>query len=225
MINNFVTYFGSLVLLLLALIGLMVCYFKENDYFYHFQNTFPYELAKVKTNTPMIISRILLLSSFMFLFAFYIIYPFELYLSNIDIMSKFVSIIGCASIISFFGIFLFDMKNVKLHLIMDVFLFSFSFILTASIAVMGFWTLNDQSASSIDLKKIICASVACLMAILQLILIFNPKLKDWSKLEQKSNDDGTIVYVRPKWFALAYSEWSFILSTYINGLIVLIMFI
>ena len=40
-----------------------------------------------------------------------------------------------------------------------------------------------------------------------LIILLNPKLKQWAKLDSKPAEDGTVVIMRPRPFVLAFSEW------------------
>ena len=39
------------------------------------------------------------------------------------------------------------------------------------------------------------------------MVVANPKLKNWDRLETVTNEKGEQVVRRPKWFVLAYSEW------------------
>lgn len=45
-----------------------------------------------------------------------------------------------------------------------------------------------------------------IQASLQLLIILNPTLKDWFRLENVSSNEKPL-YQRPQWFVLAYSEW------------------
>ncbi len=54
------------------------------------------------------------------------------------------------------------------------------------------------------------------------LLLINPKLKDWAKLEKSVSEDGSVSYCRPKRFVLPYSEWVLYFVAILNNLIALI---
>ena len=56
-----------------------------------------------------------------------------------------------------------------------------------------------------------------------LIIMINPKLRDWARLEKQVNGDGTISYRRPKVFILALSEWLTILINHLSFVLILIL--
>ena len=61
---------------------------------------------------------------------------------------------------------------------------------------------------------LIIGIITTLLSILQILIILNPKLKDWAKLEAFVDENKNINYRRPKIFILALSEWlTFLLST------------
>lgn len=226
MVTQIVSYFFSIIALIAGLVTLFYCYKKEYQAPYRIRNTFPYELIEGKTTTNVMIGKILMVLSFVALGVYFIVFPGDRSnLGVIKVIAGFINVIGILTVLSFFGIALVNMKNVKLHMIADAFFFAFSFILTTAIAIMGFWTLKDTTASGADVKKLILAGVASLVGIVQMIMFFNPKLRNWAQLEEKSDENGSMVYSRPKWFVLAYSEWTFVFTTYLNGLILFLMFI
>ncbi len=54
---------------------------------------------------------------------------------------------------------------------------------------------------------------------LPLLLLVNPKLRTWYKLEAKTQKDGTVLHQRPHLFILAYSEWTLLLIAFAAFLI------
>lgn len=225
MIINVISLFGSIIFLIISLISLLIYYKKESNQKYSFKNCFPYELNHKSSNNFIIIGKIIMIVSWFFLTIFYIVFPIHRdKLGNLQILVSFTNVVGIIGIILVATIFIIDTKNVKKHLIIDVLFFTITFVLTGSVSFMGFWTLLESPSSNIDIKKIVCSSFACLLLILQILLIFNPKLKNWHKLDKQYQDDQSVIYIRPKWFVLAYSEWSFIFSIYIDAILLFVMF-
>jgi hypothetical protein len=52
------------------------------------------------------------------------------------------------------------------------------------------------------------AIILFILALFAAFLLLNPGLKKWDKMDKVAKADGTISYVRPKRFVLAYSEWA-----------------
>ncbi|MCH3908885.1 MAG: hypothetical protein LKF75_01590 [Bacilli bacterium] len=51
-------------------------------------------------------------------------------------------------------------------------------------------------------------SIACFVIAVSIIALwFNPKLKNWAKMDSISEPDGTVSFRRPHPFVLAFSEW------------------
>jgi len=68
------------------------------------------------------------------------------------------------------------------------------------------------------------AIIASLIAVAMLVVIFNPKLKDWALLEEQMNGEDKNYY-RPKFFVLAYSEWASVLALFLSQILFLLSLI
>ncbi len=66
--------------------------------------------------------------------------------------------------------------------------------------------------------------ISTIFSLISLIILFNPKLKNWAKLDKDTRGQEAI-YSRPKYFPLAYSEWGMILISFISGLIFILSLI
>lgn len=63
--------------------------------------------------------------------------------------------------------------------------------------------------------------ISGLLSIGMLVVMFNPKLKNWAQLEEHIDGDNKI-FDRPKFFPLAYSEWLAIGVTFISQILFLL---
>ncbi len=86
-------------------------------------------------------------------------------------------------------------------------LFSMAFLTSALTALHFFLSFATYKRISLNgTYYLIFAIISTLLSALMLVLLFNPKLKNWANLETRKNDDS-VTYVRPKFISLAYSEW------------------
>lgn len=63
-----------------------------------------------------------------------------------------------------------------------------------------------------------------LLSLFMLIVMFNPKLKNWARLEEHIDGENKI-FDRPKRFPLAYSEWASILVIFISSILFMLSLI
>ena len=98
-------------------------------------------------------------------------------------------------------------SHVKLHT--GIF-FGASLLLTLSSAMEGIILLSIREGSySLELGPwvILLATILFVISLLSLILVFNPKLRQWYLLKATTEKDGSVHYERPKVFILALTEW------------------
>ena len=111
-------------------------------------------------------------------------------------------------------------KNTKPHFIISTIHFSYTFLLSAMVSFNGFYFMslyNNQSTGSV--YHLILGIVGALLVISALIVMFNPKITTWYKLESHENEDGSISVKRPKVFILAFSEWLMMLISFLASII------
>ena len=107
-----------------------------------------------------------------------------------------------------------DIYYVKQHVIAStVFMGAsvFSTVLSTALMFLIYSLWNRTGEGSI--ATIVLAVLNGIIAVLSLLLIFNPRLKDWPRLVSNTSGEE---YHRPKFFPLAYTEWAFVLLNAIS---------
>ena len=112
-----------------------------------------------------------------------------------------VAIVGGLLSLSTCGYLFVDAGNMRKHLGLFV---TYSMLLALSGITYGLLFLdlkniNEGIATGFGIACFVIAAVGA-------IIVLNPKLSSWSKLK-KIGDGGSALYVRPRPFALAFSEW------------------
>lgn len=141
----------------------------------------------------------------------------DLYILTI-LIASFISLTNLLSI-SLVNISIFYTKQ---HSIISSIYMALSFFVTLMVSFYSFYLsslyMRYSTGSAYHLSLGIISS---LFSVLSLIILFNPKLKNWAKLDKiKSNDE--VIYTRPKYFPLAYSEWVMIALSFVSGIIFLL---
>lgn len=166
---------------------------------YNPRNMFPYELnfeARLKDNW---LGNIFILLYSICAIAFY------LCLRNASNDGVLLVLIISGALINTIGLFMpfVPVKYMRLHLFIDIIYFVGTFIVMADIGLTALEFYNIYQ-SAFALCMIIIGFV---FALIYFIVLLNPKLTAWAKLDKHENADGTSFYVRPKYFPLAYTEW------------------
>ncbi len=172
---------------------------------YSFLQNFPYEFndnIRMKLRPLMII----LYGTFIAVLASFYIYVFK------DLGYTIYKIeIALGALVSLLTLVLFMVRILtdQIHVILSSIYFAMSTIHTAFLGyanlVFNIYVINDA------LPYLLFA-----LCLIQLILIFNPKLKKWMNLETDENG----MEIRPKIFILAFTEWLFL---FINVLQVILL--
>ena len=58
-----------------------------------------------------------------------------------------------------------------------------------------------------------------MLALLSALLLMNPKMADWARLNSTMNEDGSTYTSRPKEFVLAATEWGLFLLNLLSALL------
>lgn len=120
-----------------------------------------------------------------------------------------VSILFGMSGICFLFLNIFNPSHVKVHLLLFVLFACLTFLscLAACFAILLAKDIPDNDANyGFVIAKAI--AVAC-VSFIELVVVVNPKLKNWAQLDKTSGTEAT--FTRPKKFPLAYSEWATLL--------------
>ena len=107
--------------------------------------------------------------------------------------------------------------EIKARNILVTFEMALTFLMSALTSFNGiYFYLLYLSKSSGSIAHLILGIVAGILAISSIILIFNPKLREWYKLQINNEDDGSETISRPRLFILAFSEWASLIISYLS---------
>lgn len=183
------------------------------------RNTFPYEIGyntkfldNIGVNALLILSMVSSLSLFL-----YYGYGHSFFES-----SKIVTIIAgiLLSIITFFAFFA-DLKYIRFHLLMVVLLALSAFMLPSGIVILGYVSFQNTN----DILSIVVAGLALVVALFIFSSLMNPKLNFRLNMKKATDKDGKEILVRPKYFVIAFSEWLYIFSLFIDQILLIILII
>ena len=125
--------------------------------------------------------------------------------------------------IALMGLVFIGFKHLKTHLIVTLICIVLAFLIPFSNAMACSASYKDTGDGA-TLALLIINAVYCLFIF---VLMMNPKLSRWADLKEEKNEDGTVKYVRPKFFILAFIEWLLLLTspilmllTYLSSLVI-----
>lgn len=136
---------------------------------------------------------------------------------NVSVLSIVVVCVYGLAGICFVFLNFFEVTHVNAHIKIFVVFLSLTLLGNALTTTNGFMLYKvclDHGNNMIILP--ICAGIAGLFALILIFIAFNPNLMNWAKLEKVEGEENK--YVRPKKFALAYSEWAIFLLLFLGEL-------
>ncbi|MDY0177654.1 MAG: sodium/proton-translocating pyrophosphatase [Erysipelotrichia bacterium] len=217
MAHQIASFVLATIFIALFLVFSLISYFDYHKKKFDFKNTFPYEINDYKITRENIYGKISFGVSLLALIFFYATY--SLGLTNYHFgMAIFIGLMGIIGLLASAIIFFASFNNLKLHLAGDVLLFSSGIALNAGISFYTLWDLRDRTIP-INILKIVIGAIVLLIMVVLILLVINPKMKEWNKLEEKTSEDGTVSYERPKRIILAYVEWLYFLILFIDALL------
>ena len=177
-----------------------------------FMRMFPFEIVRTAENNAKFYSFSTYLFAGMCFSPIVVIVEMSSKLINLNPLSVFIAcLLGLAGL-CFVFLNIFDVTHVKPHLTV--------FAIFALLTLLGSVLVTTRGFVAFDLFKkhgtnewlfIVSAALSALVSVLVLLLIVNPKLRSWARLDQVDGE-----YVRPKRFPLAYSEWSVLLALFLT---------
>lgn len=169
-------------------------YYRIHKRNFSFLNQFPFELFHATSVDIFTGSLLLFFSTFSSMMFF--IYKTSTY--NRFFNAIFLFLLTMIALSSFI---LFLIKPLKI----EIFIFNSTLLLTMTLAFYG-WSsfVFAQVAYSQQLPATVW--ISSLFFLITTLLVFNPKLKHWSQLEQVGNNEKPL-YQRPKLFILALTQW------------------
>lgn len=188
------------------------------DISYDIRNTFPYEInyqLKYLDNVfPNVLLTLYLLSSICF-FAFFDI-------KNLNAFTIFMMTSGILLAITSFFLFFADLKYIRLHLLLVTLLAVSAFATSASISVYGINIFKNDTDKVLEL---VVAIIAAILGLFIFMLLMNPKLNFRLDMKKAVSVDGKEVLVRPKYFVMAFSEWLFVFTLFIDQILILLLYL
>jgi len=198
---------GIVIILLPLMLDIKVE--KENRYSY--LNCFPCEMAKSQTQRGIVIIAVMI----------WVMLAAESYAYNFISVRRvsFYSamILQIISSLGFLAAVIFGLDHYKAHVISDVFFFLGE--IGGNVTVLIGYLSNQ--GQHIVFNMPIAVIFGILGGILIIVLLM-PQLKRW-KYMQKSEENGKVVYIRPKVSSLALTEWIFFLGHIINMVLLTIL--
>lgn len=206
-----VTSILGIILISVAIISIISCLIyslnnqKVKGIKYSFLNEFPNELKSKTKNSR--ITNILLFTFISVSIALAIVLPLRINDIELDPTLKYVAIFGVVSFILgalFFALInivppVFIVMHTRIFLIMVTALM-LSNTVFGIVSFFSFYLLGN-------IKYLITLVMFAICALSLIVIMLNPKLITWTKLEKKKSVSDEIVYVRPKILSLAFSEW------------------
>lgn len=211
-----VGFFIAAVILFLGFIALSFTNYKAKyKQKYNIRNMFPYELNFKNAFADNITGNLCLILYVLVTLGFYIICFYEGFIVKnyyVAVIAITINVLMSASLV------FVPLNAVKLHL--GVGLIS----LVSSIGVfgsIGFVLLTDYQILEL-IPSLILGIISLVFCLFYFGVTMNPKLNSKINYETKQNEDGTVSYIRPKYFVLAFSEW---LSIFTNLIAMVIIFL
>ena len=200
-------YLGLACLILFPVVLLFYLSFaKRQDHVaFHYRNCFPYEAFVDRDKRQDVLARILqalvILASFLpAIFAVVAFKDADLSFRAYLYAFLAVSIVSGAA---FLLLTIIPLPYPRSHTLI-FFVFLAAMVIKKGMA--GISLLQVAEFTSMTIAKVMGIIVLCLI-VTEAVVVANPKLKNWDRLETVTNEKGEQVVRRPKWFVLAYSEW------------------
>lgn len=222
MINVNVLWIIFLILYVMSFVALIIFRFllSGDNIEYSYKRNFPCEI--ITSGSKMVPTY----KIFLFIFAGLSFAPLFCILPKIG---EFGSIGWLAILISilygFCGVFIaaihiFEAKFIKVHSIIATIFFSLTMLSSALSAVFSLLVFQVNNRFNLgSASSMIYMGLFIAITLFTLIIVINPKLKEWTKLEKVKLPDGSLGYDRPKVFILALSEWVVILAAVVSELL------
>lgn len=197
--------FISTVLLIVFILFSILNYKNRFNRKYDLRNHYPYELNYEGKFNDNLTGNVAVIGNAAFSIAFYCLFN-NTYTNGFFI---FVLIAGSIYSIILTSLVFISLKNLRIHLVLVLFSIVLSFLIPFANAMAC--AINFRNTN--EVKSLVMTIVNSIYCLFIFALMMNPKLSHWADLKQEHNSDGTIKYVRPKVFILAFIEWSLIVSS------------
>lgn len=194
-------------------LGILVyAIYSKRRFHYRFTHNYPYELLdQGKMRYPHLAITVILLTGVMLSFIFGV----GNYSSILSVVSSIFMSIGALLILPIIYI---EVSNPKTHLIFSYLFFLFTL---GGCILCGLSSLIESPLPLVPVRPNFISIIFLVLSGIELLTLINPKLWKIVFLE-KCEEDGKIIYVRPKFSILSTYEWLFIGFNLIELIIVFI---
>lgn len=207
---------AAIVILSLSFLGMFI--FGLSNYQETFKtkfsvlNMFPYELSFHNQGQTLIFYRF-----FLYLYVAFSLTPSLLMVSKFFQFPGYMSYLIMISIVFVINavvlltMHIIQAKFVRLHTLIATTYLALSILGAGAVSIVLFnlYISNNQ----IDVNYLVLGVLEAVAGFALLVVMLNPRLRNWAEMNTEENEDGTVVVTRPKIFILALSEW---LSIFIN---------
>ena len=169
---------------------------------------FPYEFGKMNPDIYHIFKPLMFVLTGLAFSPLFVIVPLSKDFGDLTFLTIFITCIFGLTAITNSLLFFFDARYTKTHMILvtcSMCLTMLSNALATLLSTLVYKTYLEMSENHIS--SLILAIISGLLTIVMLIIVINPKLANWAKLESQDNGSGEKTYSRGKVFILALSEW------------------
>lgn len=161
---------------------------------YSFWNCFPYEMNDKRSmpiNNYFRLVVVLMITSALFL-------EISLLSTIHNISHILLLIISVFASLFLMTLFFISMRRIEVHMAVVTLAYSFSILTFISFGYYIYMTPFYIQG------RWIYIIISLVLALIEMIIIFSPKISNWAKLEKKEDQEE---YSRPSFVALASSEW------------------
>ena len=207
----------TVVLFILLLIVSFLFYKKRNGEDYNFKNSFPFELNYHSEFKENFFTHIFIALYIIACAGFYA--TFHMKYNNGYLI--FIMIGGILSTLAIYALFYIPLLRLKLHIIVDAVFFALRLAVSSAIIIISY-RLIKTNLNWANVTSLVLASISTLATT---AIIINPRLDLNFKAMEVVKENGEKEYIRPKYIALAFSEWLLIFLNIFNMLNIVILVI
>ena len=198
----------AIVFFSLLIVSSVLIYRRRMNVTYSLKNMFPFEFT-YKSDFKNSFYTYLFLLLFVFASIGLFVTFDRTYVNGFHI---FTMISGVACSLLIVSIFMVPLTRLRAHVLLTIIFFTLNFFCAGSV-VLDAWRSNQEYMQP---AKIVCVVIGGLIILTQFAFMFNPKMTLNFKAEEKVNENGEKVMVRPKWVVFAFTEWINIILFIIN---------
>ena len=192
----------------------------DSKFQFSFFRNFPYEIITIYKDKSKIYKVLLFIFSGLCFAPIFVVVPLIGEFGELGWIAIMNSCLYGLAGIMVVSIHLFEARFIKTHTLLVTIMIGLAFLSSSISALFSMLTFNVYNRFNEGSPLAIgCFALFVLAALFDLFVAFNPKLKDWTKLEKITNPDGSISYDRPKIFPLAFSEWLIIFSLFLSEVV------